>query len=313
VTGKALGLFKKVIRFTLGRPAPNKGKVRDVFAIAIYEGSSPLDLQPAKNASNPVLTATDVTDLKAIYVADPFIIRVGGLWYMFFEILPSEDEKGVIGVASSRDAMAWRYHQVVLSEPFHLSYPYVFEQDGEFYMIPESHQDKTVRLYKALEFPNRWEHVCNLLEGDEYADCSPFQYRGNWWMFAGHGGPPCHSNVLKLFHAKHLTGPWIEHPASPVISDNHAIARPGGRVVEWEGRLLRFTQDCHPHYGLRLRAFEIHELTLDSYQEKSAADEPILAGTQHGWNAAGMHHIDPHRMDDGSCLASVDGWRWGRV
>jgi hypothetical protein len=312
-----LRILRKLVRLVRGKgmganPAAAI-KPRDIYSIAIYEGSSPLDLKPAENASNPVLTAADVTDLKAIYVADPFMIHDGDMWHMFLEILPKSDEKGVIGLASSKDGLKWNYRQVVLSEAFHLSYPYVFQVDGAYYMVPESHQDRSVRLYKALEFPIRWEHVANLLEGEEFVDCSPFFFEGAWWMFAGCGGPPCHANTLRLFHATQLTGPWHEHPSSPVIRDNHAIARPGGRVVVWDGRLLRFTQDCHPYYGQRLRAFEIHELTPQSYGERLAAEEPILAESHHGWNAAGMHHIDPHLMKDGRCMASVDGWCWGGI
>lgn len=140
------GLPRRAARFValrLGLPgfrpkAPEP--CRDVYSISIYEGGSPLDLRPAAGADNPVLQAADVTDVAAIYVADPFMIRGGGEWHMFFEILPQADEKGVIALASSADGLKWRYRQVVLDEPFHLSYPYVFEFEGEHYMIPESHR-----------------------------------------------------------------------------------------------------------------------------------------------------------------------------
>lgn len=285
---------------------------RDYYSISIYEGISPLVLRPVDGLVNPVLSASDVTDMAATYVADPFMIRVGNLWYMFFEILPVSVEKGVIGLAFSEDGLKWIYHQVVLEEPFHLSYPYIFEFGGDYFMVPESHQDRSVRLYKAVEFPTRWEHVCNLIEGDEFVDCSPFHFDGRWWLFAGCGTPPSRADKLRLFCSEHLEGPWNEHPLSPIISGNSQIARPGGRVVTWNGSLFRFTQDCEPRYGLRVRAFEILELTADGYCERPAADGPILREALNGWNSSGMHHIDPHRLEDGTCLACVDGWYWGR-
>ena len=288
---------------------------RDYYSIAIYEGGSPLDLQPAAGVVNPVLKGSDVTDIAAIYVADPFMIRHGGMWHMFFEILPEEVEKGVIGLASSEDGRKWSYRQVVLEEEFHLSYPYVFEFEGAHYMVPESHQDSSVRLYKAVDFPTRWEHVGNLLEGEEFVDCSPFHFQGRWWLFAGCGSLPYRADMLRLFHAEQLAGPWMEHPQSPLISGDARIARPGGRVVAWGDRLFRFTQDCHPRYGLRVRAFDIHELTVESYRESPAAEEPILREVPgaKGWNSSGMHHLDPHLMEDGSCRACVDGWYWGEI
>jgi hypothetical protein len=262
---------------------------------------------------NPVLKGSDVTDIAATYVADPFMLHSGERWYMFFEILAEELEKGVIGMASSTDGMKWDYGQVVLEEPFHLSYPYVFEFEGQHYMVPESHQDLSVRLYKATHFPTTWEHVGNLLEGEAFVDCSPFHFQGKWWLFAGCGSLPCRADTLRLFHAEHLTGPWEEHRQSPVVSNNPHIARPGGRVLSWGERLFRFTQDCHPHYGLRVRAFEIHELSRECYRESPAADEPILKENPAGWNSSGMHHIDAHRLEDGKFLACVDGWYWGAI
>ena len=314
-----IALPRRAVRFVarrLGLPgfrAATPEPCRDVYSISIYEGSSPLDLAPSPRAENPVLHAADVTDVAAIYVADPFMIRDGGEWHMFFEILPQSDEKGVIALASSPDGLKWRYRQVVLDEPFHLSYPYVFEHEGAHFMIPESHQDRSLRLYRALDFPTRWEHVCNLIEGELLVDCSPFFHQGKWWLLAGGGSPPVHADMLRLFHAENLTGPWIEHPASPLITGDPVNARPSGRVVEWDGRLFRFAQDCHPYYGQRVRAFEILEITATSYRERPAVDAPVLGESGQGWNAAGMHHVDAHRLEDGRCFASVDGWRWTKV
>ncbi|MEI6673586.1 MAG: hypothetical protein WCO57_00255 [Verrucomicrobiota bacterium] len=286
---------------------------RDFYSIAIYTGCSPFDLASANATSNPVLSGKDVTDVAAVYVADPFMIRVDDCWHMFFEILRKDVVKGVIGLATSRDGRAWEYQQVVLEEPFHLSYPCVFESDGDYFMIPESNQAGAVRLYKAVHFPTRWSWMGNLIEHVEYVDCTPFQFNGKWWLFAGCGAPPLLADTLRLFHSERLTGPWIEHPASPVISNNPHLARPGGRVVIWQNRLLRFVQDCSPHYGQKVHAVEIIELTETRYRERLATPEPILKASRQRWNSSGMHHLDPHPAEGGGCIACVDGWYWGPV
>jgi len=36
--------------------------------------------------------------------------------------------------------------------------------------------------------------------------------------------------------------------------------------------------------------------------------EPVLKANGSGWNASGMHHIDPQALGDGRWLACVDGW-----
>ena len=108
------------------------------WAIGIYSGDSPCQLVDDERVRNPVLTRTDVRDVKAEFVADPFIFRVNSAWYMFFEIFDSLAVKGVIGVSESEDGLRWKYKGVVLREEFHLSYPYVFSADGAYYMIPEA-------------------------------------------------------------------------------------------------------------------------------------------------------------------------------
>src|SRR5262245_46202668 len=118
-----------------------------MWSIGIYTGDSSFQLRARPN--NPVLTNTDVTDVQAEFVADPFMLHADGRWYMFFEVLDRETQLGVIALATSDDTVNWNYEQVVLAEPFHLSYPYVFEWQGERYMIPETLGASAVCLYKA--------------------------------------------------------------------------------------------------------------------------------------------------------------------
>ncbi len=114
-------------------------------------------------------------------------------------------------------------------------------------------------------------------------------------------------DTLQLFYADELLGPWQEHPLSPVVQNDPNIARPGGRVIQFDGRLIRYAQDDFPTYGNKVRAFEIIELSTTDYREIDVAENPILDGDGLGWNADGMHHIDPLQLSDGTWLAAVDG------
>ena len=156
-------------------PPPSK---RDEWSIGIYRGSSPFCFAPADSIHDPVLTRNDVCDVSAGYVADPFMINVEGTWYMFFEVLNERSKKGEIGLATSLDGLRWSYRQIVLDEPFHLSYPYVFEWNNEFFMVPETFQTNSVRLYRAEAFPFRWSLVATLLEGKDYVDSSLVRFGG---------------------------------------------------------------------------------------------------------------------------------------
>lgn len=274
-----------------------------VWSIGMARGPSPLDLHLI--ADNPVLTARDVTDVNALYVADPFMIRRDGVWYLYFEILPpGKPPHGVIGMASSRDAISWQYQGVVLREPFHLSYPQVFEWQGAVYMIPESLGAEAVRLYRATQFPRVFEPVADLLPG-QWADPTLCYHQGRWWMFVC--ADPFKNRTLHLFFADRLRGPWHPHAQNPIIADDQRTARPGGRIRSIGGRPIRLAQDCIPRYGSRLRAFEIVELGQDRYHEVERPESPVLCPAPSGWNSLGMHHLDAHQLDDGSWIACVDG------
>ncbi|GEJ57628.1 glucosamine inositolphosphorylceramide transferase family protein [Anaeromyxobacter diazotrophicus] len=290
------------------RPWCKKPVFSTVFSIGIYTGPSPLALGPPAGLENPVLTRESVTDRYASFVADPFMIRVDGTWHMFFEVLAcgALSKKGEIGLATSRDGLRWAYQRIVLAEPFHLSYPHVFAWEGEHYLIPESTAAGGVRLYRADPFPTRWTLAAVLLEGPVLLDSSVFHRDGRWWMFTETDAA---RGTLRLFHARELTGPWREHPRSPVVAADPRTARPAGRVLATPDRLVRFAQDCELDYGVAVRALEITRLTEREYEEREVAGGPLLAGGGEGWRALGMHHLDVHPREEGGFIACVDGWR----
>lgn len=286
-------------------PAGAEDPDRYRWAIGIYQGTSPTSLAPAPGAANPVMTAAQVTDAPAAFVADPFMIRRGSTWFMFFEVFNRHTRQGDIGLATSTDGLAWTYRRIVLDEPFSLAFPCVFPWAGRVYMIPETWQAGATRLYEAVDFPIRWQLVGDLIRG-HYVDPTLFRHGGHWWLFAENG--PTANDTLRLFFADRLLGPWTEHPKSPVVKGDENIARPGGRVVVVDRKILRFAQDDTPIYGNQVWGFSITTLTPEHYEETSLAKEPIITGSGAGWNRLGMHHMDLHRTGKNRWIACVDGF-----
>src|SRR5215217_5206418 len=83
------------------------------WAIGIYTGDSPLCLSPPIGIRNPVLTYNDISDARAIFVADPFIVIENDIWYMFFEVMNEQSDRGEIGLSVSKDGLRWEYRQIV--------------------------------------------------------------------------------------------------------------------------------------------------------------------------------------------------------
>jgi hypothetical protein len=276
------------------------------WSIGIYRGSSPFELSDPPDIQNPVLTAAHVTDVKADFVADPFMIKEGTTWHMFFEVMNSLNGKGEIGLATSNDGCKWNYQSIVLRESFHLSYPLIFKWQGEYYMIPESGAANRIALYKAKTFPDDWEFAATLLEG-EFTDHAIFRRHDVWWLFAG--SDPRLNDTLRLFHADHLLGPWREHVKSPVVCNNACAARPAGGALVVENKIIRYAQDCSTAYGRNVNAFLINQLSGTDYAESACAGNPILQPGSSAWNRHGMHHVDAHEIIPGQWLACVDGYK----
>jgi hypothetical protein len=248
-----------------------------------------------------------VTDIPAEFVADPFLLQDNKQWYLFFEVFDKSSGKGEIGLATSKDHNKWEYERIVLNEEFHLSYPYVFKEDGTYYMLPECGTSGYVNLYKATDFPFHWERAASILRGN-YSDSSIFYYKNRWWLFnTENKGNLGKNNNLHLFYSDHLTDGWKEHPRSPLIVENARIARPAGRVLVDGDRIIRFAQDDESDYGKEVTAFQITKLTTEEYEETRLGK--ILGGSEepNTWNSSGMHQIDAVKTSDGSYIAAVDG------
>ncbi len=237
-------------------------------------------------------------------LADPFVFQRNGDVYLFCEVGVGGDKRQKIGVSIlDRESDTWKFQGIVLDEPFHLSYPYVFEHDGEVYMIPESKQAKSVRLYRATEFPLKWELERILLEDRKFVDSCVVPWQGKWYLFT------TRKRWLFVFWADSLSGEFRRHPKSPVKWWNHA--RGAGNVIEYRGNLHRFAQEQTGGYGKGVHAFRILELSEKRYKEEPLANNPILKPWGNGWANTSMHHLSVLKLAEDDYFAVFDGEHCG--
>lgn len=296
-----------VVRQRLRRHVPAALRMRlhppPVWTVRCATVASPFELGTA--ATSAVLDEDALERHDLTLVADPFALEVDGCWHVFVEALEHGRRAAGIALLTSRDRVDWDYHGVVLREPFHLSYPFVFAADGAFWLVPESYVTGQVRLYRATGFPTTWRYETSLLTGAPFKDATPLRHGGRWWLFVETSQHQ--HDELRLFGAGRLQGPWTEHPASPIVAADAVFARPAGRPFAEAGRLYRLAQDCGSRYGRGVHAVEIVELTPTAYRERRV-DAPVVTATGTGWNAGGAHHVDAHRTDAG-WICFLDGHR----
>ncbi|MFE6995695.1 hypothetical protein ACFVAE_07030 [Microbacterium sp. NPDC057659] len=239
----------------------------------------------------------DLPDDGLRFYADPFPFEHEGRAYLFVEDFEHSVGRAGISVVPWTEDGPDGVPVPVLEHDVHLSYPFVLEHDGDVWMIPETSGARTVELYRAVRFPWTWERHSILLEDVEASDSTPFRHGGRWWLTATVGDGGSLSDSLWLWSAPDLRGPWSPHRNNPVLVDI-ASARPAGRVVQHEGRLLRPVQDCRAGYGAALAVAEITRLDDEAFEQcviRRFAPGEAWPGTR------------LHTLNTGGGIETVDG------
>lgn len=221
----------------------------------------------------------DLSGLKIIepapgtYHADPFLFRN----LIFFELY--DYEKGLIA-CMEKDGKNIR---TVLDRPYHLSFPFIIEENGEIYMIPENHH--AIELYRCVKFPDQWELAMTIAEG-AFADTTILKTPKELLLFTTEG-----DNNLRIFRSQFITGPWEK-----IYSEAHMYSRGAGNIFELDGKIMRPTQDGEI-YGKQIY---IKEIGLGPYREKLEDTiyptwAPNLTGT-HTFNFDETHVVIDGRI-----------------
>ena len=200
--------------------------------------------------------------------ADPFGIVRDGLTYIFVEALDYRNRRGRIDVLTFDSALEFKGRSTCLAEPWHLSYPVPIECDGETYLLPEAHRSGGLSLYRAVEFPERWERIALLDLPHVAVDATPLFHDGLWWLF--YSPARTTPDELHVAFADRLTGPWRAHPGNPVRSGALG-SRPGGTAIVVGDRILLPVQDGSRTYGGAIRTLAIDRLSTERFDSELLA------------------------------------------
>ena len=217
--------------------------------------------------------------------ADPHVIQIDDRYYIFIEEFLQTKHKGHISVIEVDKTGDWKAPVKVLEKNYHLSYPFIFEWNDKFYMVPESRGNKTIDLYECAEFPHKWDFKQCLLDNVSAVDTTLIHYCNKWWLFTAiaENAAAAPNVELFLFYADDLFGEeWKAHPQNPIISDVKS-ARPAGSLFAIDGKLFRPSQDCSKAYGHGFDLNEVEILSETEYRERKTVsirpdwDKRILA------------------------------------
>ncbi len=237
------------------------------------------------------------------FYADPFIVEKDGRTYIYFEDFRYSENRACISCCEILPNGSTSQPFEVLRRPYHLSYPFIFEDQGAVYMVPESKSAKKVELLRAVNLPNEWESVGLLMENVYAVDTVIKKIGDKYWMFSSlSDGRFSNSDELSLFCSDSLRGPWQPHPKNPLVSDVRR-ARSAGTLFEDGGRMIRPSQNCGKAYGYGLVFSEIVTLTEVEYEERvvSSLDPQLVdkCAGNHTYNRTAEFEVTDRMLPEG--------------
>ena len=247
-------------------------KIKQQINSAFYFSQWAMIFLNAKGGKNPydLKSYTKILPPKDRFWADPFLIKENGKTYLFIEELIYKNKLGHLSVMEIRDDGTYTTPEKILVKDYHLSYPFVFKDNEEYYMIPETSGNKDIQLYKAKNFPLDWELKETLMRDLVAVDTTIYKDNDQYWMFTSQKNHKGASKNVELFlySSNDLASTnWTPHPLNPVVRSVET-ARPAGAIFQKDGRLFRSSQICSRHYGYGLNIIEITKLSETDYQER---------------------------------------------
>lgn len=194
------------------------------------------------------------------WYADPHLIKVAEHTWLFAEAYDRVLRRGVISccMLTDKGPTPWK---VVLKQPYHLSYPHLFEAEGKICMIPESYVAGEIALFSAEKFPDQWKKETVLRTGGEPVDSTVFSFGGKRWLLSLLQNEGKDQLMLYPYCNSRIVGEGY------CVKESDLNMRPGGHLFQVDGEWIRPAQDCTESYGCALNFYRVDGVSESKYEE----------------------------------------------
>jgi hypothetical protein len=220
-------------------------------------------------------------------IADPFLFKLKNNFFCFVERFDFSVKKGTID-AYQIVGNNFVHLGPVLEEPFHLSFPFLFEYNSDVYMCPESSESGSIRIYKATNFPLKWRFHKILSTPKIGVDPLIFKHGNLWWLFLNTDitSTGNFSNELSIYYSHSpLSACWKSHKLNPIFIDSEK-SRNGGLLSIGKQKFRVGQTQSYDLYGSAISLYKIKKLNRFNYEElKIASLKPSNK------NIKGVHHF----------------------
>ena len=222
------------------------------------------------------------------FIADPFfIVEEKDKIHLLYEDFSIEKD-GIISLQTLNTDFKPVFEKELLRMNNHLSYPYVFKENGITYIIPESHQlGKTIAYqfdFTTLSLTNEKVLMNNL----QLLDTTILEHNNKYWLFATLGDKVNDNGKLYIYYADTLFGNYTPHKKNPVKTSLDGC-RPAGDFIKVDGEIYRPSQNCADYYGKSITIQKIIRLNEHEFKEEAYFDIEPIANSEF---CAGLHTIN---------------------
>ncbi len=212
----------------------------------------------------------EITNPPNRFLADPFIYSKDNRSIIFVEDYSFKKSKGDISAIELSKGNE-KHLGIVLSEEFHLSFPFIFEYKNELYMVPETGSIMEIRLYKCIKFPTEWKFYKTIMKNVSAADNMIIFQNDKWFLFSNicSANTNDHDSELHIFYADNpISNKWIPLKCgNPVLFDPQK-SRNGGFITN-DGELYRINQIYkNKKYGHSFGINLIEKINENEYSER---------------------------------------------
>jgi CDP-glycerol glycerophosphotransferase len=214
---------------------------------------------------------TVLTNPPGVGRADPYAITFDKQPYVFFEEYDVIEKHSYICVGKF-DEQTGRLREVsiLVDTDNHVSFPFVFYYEKDYYLILEESRRNVISLYKFTDFPRSIVFVKDLLTNVKAFDSSIIERPDGFYLFTSHVKERKrwgNDNLAIYFSPNFLTTNF--HKVGKSFQKLGMDSRNAGAHFLRDGRLYRPSQDSTKRYGHHIVINEVLEISKCSYRERA--------------------------------------------
>lgn len=227
--------------------------------------------------------------------ADPFLWRYESKLYLFYERYDCRRGIGELAVREVNKDLTTGREYCILSRPYHLSFPHVFQYRGQLFLIPETSAHHSIEVYRAVSFPYQWELYKTIVSDISAVDTIVFskQAEGIVLLTSFTQQDSCRVENWLLYLDKDFN--FIKQEKYKDRSDYGN--RNAGQILQRGDHYLRVGQDCRGgEYGRGLVFYQLNP-TAETYAfSKEVADFIPIA----------THYDGVHTYNESGTVQTID-------